>query len=789
MSPLYKFFAKFWVCYSLPYVFFCFGLFFICCNHEQKIGFHKLPKHGLIYSFQHSLLSNLALEKARKLHSILTTKDYTNLSTAEVIYPEDNSLFPPDMVPPTIKWKNSNGDIAGWTIEFGETEKILVAKSLSGPPPLQIDSGAIPDNAPFRLKPETGTEYYPIPNNIWDVIKSWPKNSAINIRITGFDNKNKPLIQNTRTFSISSDSVGAPVFYRDVPFMPVLNQKKSAILPLDDFNMKFINWRLRDLARPESKVVMSDMPTCANCHTFSKDGQKLGMDIDGTQGDKGAYGIQSLSKKMVYNRENIVSWNHDYVGEKTTNLTFGFLSSLSPDGSTAVTTINEKLFVVGYIDKEYSQVFYPTRGILAWYNPKDKKAYPLPGADDTAYVHCSPTWTPDGKTIIFSRAKAKDPYTPNQKMPAKANDPEETPIQYSLYRIPFNNGKGGKAIPIQGASFNGKSNSFAKVSPDGKYVVWVQARNGLLMRPDSKLWILPIDGGTPRELDCNSNNMNSWHSFSPNSRWLVFTSKKYSMYTQMFLTHIDPNGKDSPAILIPNSTAHNRASNLPEFANIKYEDLDTIETPAVSHFRYRLEAGKNIDAGNRPKALHYLRKILEEEKKDKMIRAEVMSTIGDLLEDKSESLKMYQQAVEIDPNYTQGWMNLGIAYSELGKEDKAIAAYHRSLKINPNNYFSMIQLCKIHMFPDKPKNKDLKLALTYITKANELTYFQLEYPLQNLARVYSVLGDFSKAVEYGELGLQRAQEKKNVDQAQKIENELNAYRKNVSFLALAHKTK
>jgi hypothetical protein len=49
--------------------------------------------------------------------------------------------------------------------------------------------------------------------------------------------------------------------------------------------------------------------------------------------------------------------------------------------------------------------------------------------------------------------------------------------------------------------------------------------------------------------------MNSWHSFSPNGRWLVFSSKSRSPYTQFFLTHIDEVGNDSPAIPIENSTA------------------------------------------------------------------------------------------------------------------------------------------------------------------------------------------------------------------------------------------
>jgi len=45
--------------------------------------------------------------------------------------------------------------------------------------------------------------------------------------------------------------------------------------------------------------------------------------------------------------------------------------------------------------------------------------------------------------------------------------------------------------------------------------------------------------------------------------WLVFSSKSRSPYTQMFLTHLDAEGNSSPAILIDNATAANRAVNIP----------------------------------------------------------------------------------------------------------------------------------------------------------------------------------------------------------------------------------
>ena len=170
----------------------------------------------------------------------------------------------------------------------------------------------------------------------------------------------------------------------------------------------------------------------------------------------------------------------------------------------------------------------------------------MPGADDPRYVQTDAVWSPDGKYVVFARAEAKDPYPEGQKLAEHANDPEETQIQYDLYRIPFNEGKGGQPVPIAGASQNGMSNSFPKVSPDGRWIVFVKCRNAQLMRPDSQLYIVPAEGGVARRMRCNTPLMNSWHSFSPNGRWLVFSSKSRSPYTQMFLTHLDAEGNDSP---------------------------------------------------------------------------------------------------------------------------------------------------------------------------------------------------------------------------------------------------
>jgi tetratricopeptide (TPR) repeat protein len=98
----------------------------------------------------------------------------------------------------------------------------------------------------------------------------------------------------------------------------------------------------------------------------------------------------------------------------------------------------------------------------------------------------------------------------------------------------------------------------------------------MLLQPDSKLYIMPAGGGIPRLMNCNTNNMNSWHSWSPNGKWLVFSSKSKGPYTQLYLTHIDEKGNDSPPVFLENMTFDDRADNIPEFFNNRDRDINKI---------------------------------------------------------------------------------------------------------------------------------------------------------------------------------------------------------------------
>ena len=727
-----------------------------------------------------------------------------------VDYPRDSCVFPPEFVPPTFMWRNEGLKATRWLIEFAldDSTKLFAIKPTEGPPPFKIDpeipltaaegSYARPDQelAPSDWEIPTSThqkrnptlETWTVPTTAWARLQELARERFVRVTVSGFESgSGGPILSGTFRFLVSNDSVGAPIFYRDVPFIPVVTEKEDLRFPLEGINMRYINWRLRDVSRWESKVVLRDMPTCSNCHTFSRDGKWLGMDIDGPVGDKGAYGIQKVSRQMVFARRDVMSWNYDFKGRTPGKISLGFMSSISPNGRFVVSTVNEELYSTGYRDPTFSQVFYPTRGILAIYNRATKEIVPLPGADDTAFVHCSPTWTPDGNSIVFSRAKSKPPFTRDQKMPQRANDPEETQIKSDLYRIPFNSGRGGIPVAFQNASSNGMSNSFAKVTPDGKYVIWVQAKNGLLMRPGSKLWIAPLNGGTPRLMRCNGDVMNSWHSISPNGHWMVFSSKHFSGYTQLFLTHLNGQGGDSPFILLPNSTADNRAANIPEFANIGYDELNNIDVPAVSLFRDKLKAQEMIQRGNFPEAIRLLQNALKEEKTDVLMRTDLSMTLAGMTRDYNESVRLVKESIRIDSNYHQIYFFLGHFYEQLGKEKLAIPAYKKCLVKNPNNYWAMLKIAKLYLFPQDTSLRNLDSAYHYAKKSCDITYYRKSYLLQNLARIFSEQGQFREAIRTDQIAVSRSLEVEDTEHVVNIENEMLLYAQNRKFTSAVHR--
>ncbi len=599
--------------------------------------------------------------------------DDPKLAAITVDYPEEGSIFPPEITPPTFLWRDASNSASVWTIDVAFTDGSTGIRAKSAGERLrigEIDPRCVsPSNELPKLTPQQAAARIWVPDAAtWEAIKRHSTQHPATLTITGFQDEHldHPVSRGAVVIQTSKDPVGAPIFYRDVPLIPSELQK-GVIKPLAQADLPLLSWRLRNIAEPRGRLLLTGLHTCANCHSFSRDGKTLGMDLDGPANDKGLYVLTSIKPEMTIRNQDVISWS-SLRDETASPSRIGFMSQVSPDGRYVLTTLRElekelanSYYVVNFKDYHFLQVFYPTRGILAWYDRATGRRRALPGADDPRFVQTDGVWSPDGKYVVFARAEAKAPYPPGQKLPAHANDPEETQIQYDLYRIPFNDGKGGQPAPIAGASHNGMSNSFPKVSPDGRWIVFVKCRNAQLMRPDSQLYIVPAQGGIARRMRCNTPLMNSWHSFSPNGRWLVFSSKSRSPYTQMFLTHLDEEGNDSPAILIDNATAANRAVNIPEFVNIPPDGMMKIDVPAAESYRLFDVASELTAKGRLEEAIAVWKKVLEMDPRN----AQAQSNLGVALlwqGNLAEGMTHMQKAMEIDPNFSLAQSNFGIEF-------------------------------------------------------------------------------------------------------------------------------
>jgi len=579
-------------------------------------------------------------------------------SALTVRYPRNDTLFPPEIVPCTFAWEDASKADA-W---------LVLVEAPDGLPNLHFVS--------------LRTEWKP-DARAWRQIKERSREKRAQVTVIGF-RREAPLDLLSRgqvAIRTAKDPVGAPLFYREVnlPFLEAVKDPSR------------IHWRFGTIdAEEPPPVVLKGLPVCGNCHSFSQDGRILGMDVDYAN-NKGAYVITPVAKNMVLASSDIMSW--DSYKPEDRRKTFGLLSQVSPDGQVVVSTVKDKSVFVATTNLAFSQLFFPIQGILVVYHRRSGVFQALPGADAPEYVQSNPSWSPDGKYLVFARAKAYELQSKAaaDKLLLSEQDCAEflrdgKPFLFDLYRIPYNHGQGGKAEPLAGASRNGRSNYFAKYSPDGKWIVFCQARSYMLLQPDSELYIIPAEGGAPRRLQANTGRMNSWHSWSPNSRWLVFSSKEQSPYTQLCLTHIDEQGESSPPVRLERFTAPDRAANIPEFVNTAPGSLARIEPQFLddlSHARaaYVLENSDDFEG-----AIQEYQQALSMNAKNVHAHQRLGFLLYHIKRNEREGLAHTTEALRLDPADACAQFDLGLALRQQGRPQEAAQHLAKAVALLPEGF-------------------------------------------------------------------------------------------------------
>lgn len=194
-------------------------------------------------------------------------------------------------------------------------------------------------------------------------------------------------------------------------------------------------------------------------------------------------------------------------------------------------------------------------------------------SDEPDALECFPTWSPDGRYLYYCSARfhIEHPEHPDYELMKNYRT-----IRYNLYRRAFDEPTrtfGPEELVYDAVSLD-KSATLPRVSPDGRFLMFTQGGYGIfhIWHKDADLYLMDLASGEVRPLEkLNSPDVESYHSWSSNGRWVVFSSRRNDgNYTRPFIAYIDKDGKGHKPFELPQDDPdyHRqflRSYNIPEF--------------------------------------------------------------------------------------------------------------------------------------------------------------------------------------------------------------------------------
>lgn len=308
----------------------------------------------------------------------------------------------------------------------------------------------------------------------------------------------------------------------------------------------------RNLATGEESPVLDGKAlgtACVNCHSFPSNSPRQTL-----------IGIRS---KTLGRATLLVD------GCRVTKLgsTFGY-TAWHPSGRIAVYSTNKVRQFFHTASPEVRDVI-DLESALAYFRIDAGDSKQVPGASSESQLATYPAWSPDGRWLYYCRAPRL--WTDSDTVP-----PERySEVKYDLVRIAYDieQDRWGTPETVLRAEETGLSILLPRLSPDGKYLLFCMCRYGCfpIYQPTSDLYLMDLRTGTYERLAINSESSESWHSWSSNSRWIAFSSKRGGgVFTRCYLSYIDESGKAHKPLMLPQAD--------PEF----YESfLNTVSVPEL----------------------------------------------------------------------------------------------------------------------------------------------------------------------------------------------------------------
>jgi Tol biopolymer transport system component len=186
-----------------------------------------------------------------------------------------------------------------------------------------------------------------------------------------------------------------------------------------------------------------------------------------------------------------------------------------------------------------------------------------------------PSWSPDGKWLYYVSAgrAGQDFHSRYYGM-------------YSLVRITYDEESNSWGDPdtVFNATREGKSITFPRVSPDGRFLLFTLIDYGYfsINHRESDLYLMDLNTREYKPLAINSPFNDSYHAWSSNGKWIVFSSKRYNnLYSSPHFAYFDAKGNFHKPFILPQKDplfyeTYLDNFNIPEFVKGKI-DLNPIQ--------------------------------------------------------------------------------------------------------------------------------------------------------------------------------------------------------------------
>ncbi|MBS3775858.1 MAG: PD40 domain-containing protein [Bacteroidales bacterium] len=294
---------------------------------------------------------------------------------------------------------------------------------------------------------------------------------------------------------------------------------------------------------------------CANCHSFNQSNpDEFLIHIRGSKG--GTYFIDDgkITRTAL----------------KTENMPGGATyPTWHPDGRYVAFSSN-KVKQSFYAHPRKSIEVYDQVSALVLYDREENEMLYIREQDTVDHMQTFPSWSPDGRYLYFCRTRqVEENYTVQN-----VKD-----IHYDLARKPFNpeTRSFGKTEIVFDAAEREKSVSFPRISPDGQYLVFTLHDYGTfpIWHKEADLHLLNLKTGESGRMELNSDETESYHTWSSNGRWLVFSSKRRDgRSARPYFAWFSPSGEVGKPFVLPQKdpTRYNnmlKTFNIPEFVKGK----------------------------------------------------------------------------------------------------------------------------------------------------------------------------------------------------------------------------